>query len=117
MALEPGPGGLRASFDNGETVHARRVVVAIGLHPFKRLPREAEHLPADLCSHSGEYGSLEPLDGKEVIVVGSGSSATDLAALLRERGISVSLVARAPRLELRQPPPATAASLSAPRPR
>ena len=30
MALEPGPGDLRASFDNGETVHARRVVVAIG---------------------------------------------------------------------------------------
>jgi hypothetical protein len=99
MVLEPGPGGLRASFDNGETVHARRVVVAVGLHPFKRLPHEAEHLPADLCSHSGEYGSVEPLDGKEVIVVGSGSSATDLAALLRERGISVSLVARAPRLD------------------
>jgi thioredoxin reductase len=104
MALEPGSGGLRASFDNGETVHARRVVVAIGLHPFKRLPHEAEHLRADLCSHSGEYGSLEPLDGKEVIVVGSGSSATDLAALLRERGISVSLVARAPRLDFADRP-------------
>jgi hypothetical protein len=104
IALEPGPGGLRASFDNGETVHARRVVVAVGLHPFKRLPHEAEHLPADLCSHSGEFGSLEPLGGKEVIVVGSGSSATDLAALLHERGISVSLVARAPRLDFADRP-------------
>ena len=46
--------------------------MAVGLHPFKRLPQEAEHLPAGLCSHSGEYGSLERLDGKEVIVVGSG---------------------------------------------
>jgi thioredoxin reductase len=104
IALEPGPGGLRASFDNGETVHARRVVVAVGLHPFKRLPHEAEHLPADLCSHSGEFGSLEPLGGKEIIVVGSGSSATDLAALLHERGISVSLVARAPRLDFADRP-------------
>jgi len=104
MALEPGAGGLRASFDDGETVHARRVVVAVGLHPFKRLPREAERLPAELCSHSGEYGALEPLDGKDVIVVGSGSSATDLAALLHERGISVSLVARAPRLDFADRP-------------
>jgi cation diffusion facilitator CzcD-associated flavoprotein CzcO len=97
-ALEPGPAGLFAGFEDGETVRARRVVVAVGLHPFKHLPHEAAHLPADLCSHSGEYGSLEQLDGKEVIVVGSGSSATDLAALLGERGVSVSLVGRKPLL-------------------
>jgi hypothetical protein len=97
-ALEPAAVGFRATFDEGETINARRVVVAVGLHPFRRLPHEAEHLPADVCSHSGEYGSLEPLDGREVIVVGSGSSATDLAALLHERRISASLVARAPRL-------------------
>jgi thioredoxin reductase len=99
IALEPGQGGFCAHFDDGEMVRARRVVVAVGLHPFRHLPREAEHLPSDLCSHSGEYGSLEPLDGKEVIVVGSGSSATDLAALLGERGVSVSLVGRRPLLQ------------------
>jgi cation diffusion facilitator CzcD-associated flavoprotein CzcO len=98
VALESRPGGFCASFDNGEMVHARRVVVAAGLYPFKSLPQEAEHLPTELCSHSGEYGSLQPLGGKEVIVVGSGSSATDLAALLYEWGASVSIVARAPRL-------------------
>jgi hypothetical protein len=98
-ALEPSTSGFRASFDDGETVHARRVVMAVGLQAFRHLPQEAEHLPADLCSHSGEYGSLERLKGMEVIVVGSGSSATELAALLRERGVSVSLVARAPRLD------------------
>ncbi|MEH2562043.1 NAD(P)-binding domain-containing protein [Bradyrhizobium sp. AZCC 2289] len=104
MELEPGPGFLRATFDDGETVHARRVVVAVGVHPFKRLPQEAAHLPADLCSHSGEYGSLESLDGREVIVVGSGSSASDLAALLHERGIAVSLVARRPKLHFADRP-------------
>ncbi len=104
MALEPCPSGLCASFNDGETVQARRVVLAVGLHPFKHLPLQAEHLPADLCSHSTEYGSLEPLNGKEVIVVGSGSSATDLAALLRERGNSVSLVARAFRLNFADRP-------------
>jgi thioredoxin reductase len=98
MALEPGPAGFRASFNDGETVSARRVVVAVGLNPFRHLPPEAEYLPSDLCSHSGDYGSLESLDGRNVIVVGAGSSATDLAALLCERGIPVSLVTRTPQL-------------------
>lgn len=102
--LEPSDGCLRASFDNGEVVHARRVVVAVGLHPFMRLPPEAAHLPAELCSHSGDYGPLESLDGKDVIVVGSGSSAFDLVALLHERGVSVSLVSRRPHLHFADRP-------------
>lgn len=104
LALEPDADGFRARFDDGETIDARRVVMAVGMQPFRHLPQEAEHLPAELCSHSSEYGSLERLDGMEVIVVGSGSSATDLAALLRERGNSVSIVARAPRLDFASRP-------------
>ncbi|GKQ49669.1 hypothetical protein BRSPCE3_05230 [Bradyrhizobium sp. Ce-3] len=102
--LEAAGDGLRASFEDGETVNARRVVVAVGLQPFKHLPQDIADLPAELCSHSSAYGSLEPLDGKDVTVVGSGSSATDLAALLRERGISVSLVARAQQLRFANRP-------------
>lgn len=97
--LEPGPAGFRASFNDGETVHARRVVVAVGMSAFGHLPPEAAHLPADLCSHSAAYGPTGSLRGKNVVVIGAGSSATDLAALLSERGISVSLVARAPHLD------------------
>jgi len=104
MSLEPCAGHFRATFDYGEAVYARRVVVAVGLHPFKRLPNEASHLPADLCSHSGEYGSLERLDRKDVIVVGHGSSASDLAALLHERGVAVSLVSRRPNLHFADRP-------------
>ena len=104
ISLEPAADGFRATFDDGETVQARRVVVAVGLHPFKRLPQEAKRLPSRLCSHSGDYGSLAPLDGKEVIVVGSGSSASDLAALLHEHGVNVSLVARGPQLRFADRP-------------
>jgi len=104
IGLEPGAGCLRATFDDGETVEARRVVVSIGLSPFKRLPPEAALLPADLCSHSSEYGSLDGLDGREVVVVGSGSSASDLAALIHERGIAVSLVVRRPKLQFADGP-------------
>ena len=98
VSLERVPGGFSAAFADGETVQARRMVVAVGLQPFKRLPQEAAHLPAEFRSHSGEYGSLAPLRGKEVVVVGSGSSASDLAALLREQGTDVSLVARSSQL-------------------
>jgi cation diffusion facilitator CzcD-associated flavoprotein CzcO len=98
MELEPVPVGFHAAFEDGETLHARRVVIATGLHSFKHMPAEAAHLPIDLCSHSSDYGSVEQLDGKNVIVIGAGSSATDLAALLHERGISVSLVTRASNL-------------------
>ncbi len=97
-ALEPGPAGFCASFADGESVHARRVVVAVGLFPFRRLPPEAGTLAAELCSHSSAYGPVGSLHGKTVIVVGAGASATDLAALLHEQSVSVSLVARAPHL-------------------
>ncbi|MBN8963495.1 MAG: NAD(P)/FAD-dependent oxidoreductase [Rhizobiales bacterium] len=99
MALEPGPAGFHASFNDGETLHARRVVIAVGLSSFRRMPPEAAHLPTDLYSHSAAYGPTGSLRGKNVVVVGAGSSATDLAALLSEQGISVSLVARAAHLD------------------
>lgn len=97
--LQPAPAGFHARFSDGETIFARRVVVAIGLQAFRRLPQEAAQLSAEMHSHSGDYGPLDALDGQEVVVVGSGSSATDLAAMLNDRGISVSLVARASHLD------------------
>ena len=90
--------GFRLGFDEGEDVIADRVVIAVGVHPFKRVPVECADLPAELLSHSGDYGPIDGLAGKEVVVLGSGSSATDLAALLNEKDAKVSLVARAPRL-------------------
>lgn len=96
--LEPGPEGFRAHLTDGESVHARRVVVAVGMFPFRRLPPEAGSLAAEQCSHSSAYGPVEALRGKTVVVVGAGASATNLAALLHEQDVSVSLVARAPQL-------------------
>ncbi len=104
VCLEPASSGFLARFEDGETVHARRVVLALGLTPFKYLPPIAKDLPSEVVSHAGDYGPMDGLDGKTVAVVGSGSSATDLCALLHERGISVSLVARAEQLNFASPP-------------
>ncbi len=104
ISLEPSAERFHATFADGETVLARRIVVAVGLHPFRRVPHEADGLPVTLYSHSSDYGSLASLDGKHVIVVGSGSSASDLAALLHEQGTQVSLVARQPQLHFAEHP-------------
>jgi thioredoxin reductase len=87
--------GFRAAFDDGTTVDARHVVIAVGIHPFKYVPEQLKDLPPRMCSHSGDHGSLDEFVGREVVVIGSGSSATDLAALLNERGASAKLLARA----------------------
>lgn len=104
VSLEAAESGLCARFDDGEMVHARRVVLAVGLSAFKYMPSIASHLPSEVVSHSGDYGPLDSLEGKNVAVVGCGSSATDLSALLRETGISVSLVARTLNLNFASPP-------------
>jgi NADPH-dependent 2,4-dienoyl-CoA reductase/sulfur reductase-like enzyme len=64
----------------------------------------ARSLSLELASHSADYGPLDALEGKRVAVVGSGASATDLAALLHEQGSEVSLVARSRRLDFASPP-------------
>jgi hypothetical protein len=87
--------GFRAAFDDGTIVDARHVVIAVGIHPFKYVPEQLKDLPLGMCSHSGDHGPLDEFVGRNVAVIGSGSSATDLAALLNERGASVQLLARA----------------------
>jgi hypothetical protein len=104
LSVRPERDGFRLRFEDGGSAEFRRVIVAVGLTPFKYLPPIASQVPQELVSHSGDYGPLARLDGKEVIIVGSGSSATDLAALLHERGGSVSLIARSPTLRFAIPP-------------
>ena len=104
IALKRIGGGFRAHLDNGEIVKASRVVVAVGMAPFKYLPPVADQVPSEFVSHSSDYGPFDELHGKRVVVVGSGSSAIDLAALLHERGIEVRLLARAGKLNWGEPP-------------
>jgi thioredoxin reductase len=96
--LERTTEGFVAAFDDGDTVVAPKVVCAIGVHPFKYIPDVLRDLPDRVMSHSADHGPLDMFVGKAVAVVGSGSSATDLAALLNESGATATLIARAPSL-------------------
>ncbi len=95
VSLSKDPAGgfvLRTGRD--ECIKASRVVVATGIIPFAHIPPELAGLPAELVSHSSEHSSLEQFRGKEVLIVGGGSSALETAALLLEQGTSVKMIVR-----------------------
>jgi thioredoxin reductase len=88
------PDGFRVALDSGESFTARRVVVAVGITHFEYVPADLAGLPPQFLSHSFRHHDLEAFHGRSVVVIGGGSSATDLAGLLHEAGADVQLVSR-----------------------
>jgi hypothetical protein len=93
-SLEQIPGGFRVGLDTGEAFTARKVVLAVGITHFEYVPAEFASLPEELLSHSFRHHDLGKFRGRSVVVIGGGSSATDLAGLLHEAGADVQLVSR-----------------------
>jgi hypothetical protein len=87
------------SLDNGGKVSARRVVIAIGVGPFRYVPEILGALPDRFVSHSFDHRDLSVFSGAGVAVIGGGSSAIDLAGLAHERGCNVTLISRRARLK------------------
>ena len=96
--------GFELTTEQGEIVPARRVVVASGITHFGYVPPPLSDLPPELVSHSSQYGDLSLFRGRKVAVVGAGSSAIDVAALLHDAGANVELVARRGKLSYHSPP-------------
>jgi thioredoxin reductase len=96
--------GFALRLDDGETVKARRVVLAVGITHFEHVPENLAQLPAEFVSHSYRHQDLESFKGRSVTVLGAGSSAIDMAALLRDADADVQLVARATSLKFHTAP-------------
>jgi cation diffusion facilitator CzcD-associated flavoprotein CzcO len=92
--VESDAGGFRLKLGDGETIQARRVVVAAGIAPFAWRPEPLSNLPLNLASHSSEQKDLGQFKSKQVVVVGAGQSALESAALLHETGAKVELLVR-----------------------
>jgi cation diffusion facilitator CzcD-associated flavoprotein CzcO len=92
--LERAGGAFEVTLATSETVRARRVVVAVGLGYFQRLPAVLQQLPSDRLAHTWGLKDFETYRGKEVVVVGGGSSAIETAVLLHEHGAAVQVLAR-----------------------
>lgn len=99
LFVERTANGFRLTLEGGETVEARKVVLAVGVTHFEHLPESLRDLPAEYVSHSARHTDPSLLKGRSVAVVGAGASALDLAALMHEAGVNVELVARAEQLK------------------
>lgn len=100
-ALRRDPRGFVLTTDSGETLVAQRVVVATGIAHFGYIPRELAGSP--LVSHSSAHSDLGAFRGRRVAVIGAGSSAIDIAALLHEAGAAVQVVARRHAIAFHEP--------------
>ena len=96
--------GFQLHLSDGDTCYARTVILAIGLTHYAYLPAPFADLPQELVSHSSAHSALDHFQGRTVVVVGSGSSALDLAALLHQAGADVQLVARSSTVRFHDPP-------------
>jgi hypothetical protein len=94
IQVEPKAKGFRLLLETGETVIAGRVVVAAGIGSFAWRPSQFAGLPSSLVSHTCENRGLQAFSGSRVLVIGSGQSALESAALLHECGAEVEIVAR-----------------------
>jgi thioredoxin reductase len=95
IALSKTGDGFTLVLDNGETVEAERVVLAVGISWFRNIPDLFAGLPHELVSHSYDHPDMARFAGKKLLIVGAGSSAVDNAVLAADAGVDVSLIARA----------------------
>ena len=105
------PDGFALTLENEERVSARHVVAAAGISCFPYIPLSLSHLPSHLISHSYDHRTGDAFRDRDVVVVGAGSSATDVASMLHECGASVRIVARAPFIEYNSVPDPDAETL------
>jgi Pyridine nucleotide-disulphide oxidoreductase len=99
MLISPAPGGAFAlRLSDGELVRSRRVVIAAGIEAFPARPAVFAGLPPELVTHSSEHADLSRFAGRRVLVVGGGQSALESAALIREAGGHVEVIARTEQL-------------------
>ncbi len=83
---------------DGQSFESRRVVIACGIERFARWPSMFRQLPMELVSHASDHRDLTRFRGRQVLVVGSGQSALESAALLYEAGAEVTVVGRSDRI-------------------
>ena len=94
VSVERRNGGFVLTLAGDEQVEAQRVVVAVGLRYFRRIPAALANLPPDLLTHTSQRSDYRELRGKDVCVIGAGQSALEAATLLHEAGARPLLLVR-----------------------
>ena len=94
VSLSAMPGGYSLTLENGEMLTAAKVVLAVGITHFSKMPELLEGLRGPRVSHSFDHHDVAALAGRDVLVLGAGSSAVDTAVLAADAGANVTLLAR-----------------------
>jgi cation diffusion facilitator CzcD-associated flavoprotein CzcO len=102
--VSPDTHAFRVELDDGEVLHAERVVVAGGIVPFAWRPPQFAGLPSALVSHTADHHDLSVFEGRRIAIVGGGQSALESAALLSEAGAEVEVLVRGHDLRWLLPP-------------
>jgi cation diffusion facilitator CzcD-associated flavoprotein CzcO len=110
-SIQPSQDGFHIRVEGGQVFSSRRVVVASGLANYEYTPPILAALPEELMTHSARHSDVEKFRGREVIVVGAGASAIDIAALLHQAGAKVQVVARRAKIRFHDPPAGATPSL------
>jgi FAD-dependent urate hydroxylase len=80
---------FRATMDDGRTLSADHVVIAVGFKYFKHLPPELiERLPVGRYTHTCDLVNFRSLRGKRCLILGGRQSAFEWTALLNEAGVA-----------------------------
>jgi FAD-dependent urate hydroxylase len=77
----------------GEQLDARRVVIAVGLANFPRVPPELQ-IGSTRVTHTSQERDYERFRGMDVTVIGAGQSALEACGLLVAHGATTRIVAR-----------------------
>ncbi len=84
------------TIEDGERLHAKSVVLALGIGLFCNRPEQFAGISRDLAPHSSDLNDFVRFKGKRVAVIGRGQSALESAALLHEQGAVVQILTRDP---------------------
>jgi len=103
-ALTHGRNGFTLRTGAGETLRARRVVLAVGITHFAYVPPLLAALGAQFLTHSAEHRDMGAFRGRRVAIIGAGASAADIAGLMHEAGAEVQLLARSQEVLFHGPP-------------
>lgn len=104
-SLKPVSDGFLLTSADGATITARKVVVAAGVTHFGYVPPMfASSMPKESLTHSSAHQDVAAMRGRRIAIIGAGSSAIDLAALMHEAGVNVHVVARREAVQFHAPP-------------
>jgi len=92
--IGPAANGYRLHLEDGSSLHARRVVVAGGIQPFAQRPAAFIGLPRSLVTHTSEQRDFQKFRDKDVLVIGSGTSALEAAGFMKKAGARTEVVTR-----------------------